>query len=471
MDGLECKEILLSSLLNENPELRIDSEYVLKEYLEYDAKISGMRFERVGSFADVTDGIHTSIEFDDNSDINLISAKAPKNNVFDLQATGYISKRQDSINARTRLRVNDIIISTVGTIGNCAVVNEEILPANSDRHVGIIRLHETSEYYPRYVSTFLLSKYGRFQTKRHTTGNVQPNLFIYKIKELKVPKLSDKFQLLIEKLIIETERLRKEAKVIYENAEKLLSKEIGFGEYSNPNERFSIKAFISSIKSFDRFDAEFYQEKYDILENILRKYDKDIQKLADINEYIFTGEYAEEYYHYEKGLKHFIRGTDIKSGYVEKDDDYCVESERFTKIVKTGDIITGRVGTIGNFGIIDESLDGAVCSDNILCFRLNREYIPEVYALYFNLPTVYELIARLARGSVQQRLNQETLRDILVPLINYEMQVKLKNMVVDSRQYELEARKKNQHAIKMIEIAIEKGENSAIKYYNSMEVG
>ena len=81
----------MSDLLNENLEARIDSEYVLKQYLEYDALISNQPFKKINDIAFVTDGIHSSIDFDENSNINLVSAKAPKKNVFNLSRTGYIS--------------------------------------------------------------------------------------------------------------------------------------------------------------------------------------------------------------------------------------------------------------------------------------------------------------------------------------------------------------------------------------------
>lgn len=193
MDGLEAKEIKVHALLKQNPEFRVDSEYVLKKYLIYDKIISDIPFDYIDNIAFVTDGIHESIDFDESSSINLISAKAPKENVFDLSLTGYISEVHNKLNPRTQLQEDDVIISTVGTIGNCTVVDKSVLPANSDRHVGIIRLNKN--YKPRYASTFLLSKYGRFQSERYTTGNVQPNLFIYKVKVIKIPFISDVFKI------------------------------------------------------------------------------------------------------------------------------------------------------------------------------------------------------------------------------------------------------------------------------------
>ena len=104
----------------------------------------------------------------------------------------FISEDAHSKNPRTALKKDDVIVSTVGTIGNCPVVDESVLPANSDRHVGIIRIEK--DFLPYFLSTFLLTKYGKFQTLRESTGNVQLNLFLYKIRELIVPCLAIDFQ-------------------------------------------------------------------------------------------------------------------------------------------------------------------------------------------------------------------------------------------------------------------------------------
>lgn len=133
----------------------------------------------IGDFCDVTDGIHTSIDYDEESCVNLISATSPRENYFDLSRNAKISEKAHKDNPRTALRLHDVVLSTVGTIGNCAVVDQSVLPANSDRHVGIIRVKK--EYSPYVVSAYLLSKYGRMQTFRETTGNVQPNLFLYNL--------------------------------------------------------------------------------------------------------------------------------------------------------------------------------------------------------------------------------------------------------------------------------------------------
>ena len=262
MDGLECSEISYSTVFTEN---RLDSEFFQKADLFKESQIDALSPVKIGDFAFVTDGIHTSIDFDEDSKINLISAKAPKKNFFDLSGTGYISHNQNNQNPRTQLMDDDVIVSTVGTIGNCAVVNESVLPANADRHVGIIRISKDSLVRPRYLSTFILSKYGQYQTRRFTTGNVQPNLFIYKVKDIKVPIISVDWQNTIENIVLQAETLFAESKRVLLLVEEMLQKNLLISQYLRQN--YSIKTIKESFLLTGRLDAEYYQTKYQMYES------------------------------------------------------------------------------------------------------------------------------------------------------------------------------------------------------------
>ena len=459
MDGHECVEILYSQL---NAEFRIDAEYFYKDNLKMQQQIVDKPHFIVGNIGVVTDGIHTSIDYDENSGINLISATSPRQNIFDLSRKAFISEAAHLANPRTALKENDVIISTVGTIGNCAVVDSDMLPANSDRHVGIIRLKKSIN--PYVMSTFLLTKYGRNQTVRETTGNVQPNLFLYKIREIAIPKFSDNFQELVKNAVLEGQRLLKESKERYNEAEILLEKEIGIDMSVITNGGVSEKSFSECFLVQNRIDAEFYQPKYDKIIDAIQKYDSNVKTIDQIATYVFTGECAEEYFDYKAGLLHYVRGTDINNGLVDIDLEHAVESDKHSKFVTEGDIITGRVGTIGNFGVISEELDGSVCSDNVLCFHLPDKYMPNVYALYFNSQAVKELTNRMSRGSVQQRLNQETLRELIVPYIDTKIQTGINNKIVASFDLKRKSEQLLEDAKVAVEMAIEKSELDAIDW-------
>ena len=463
MDGLECVEIKFSQL---NNEMRLDAEYFHKSNLSMQRLIESKPHIHIGDIdvGTVTDGIHTSIDYDENGYINLISATSPRENVFNLSRSAFISEKAHRANPRTALKERDVILSTVGTIGNCAVVDNTMLPANSDRHVGIIRL--TDKLNPYLLSTFLLSKYGRNQTVRETTGNVQPNLFLYKIREISVPIFSDDFQKRIESAVVYALSLLKRNQKIYNEAEALLEKEIGIDMSSIQDGGISVKSFSECFLIQNRIDSEFYQPKFDRIIDAIIKYDSTAKTIDEIAEYVFTGECAEEYFKYEPGLLHYVRGTDINNGLVNVDLEHAVESDKHSKFVSEGDIVTGRVGTIGNFGVVSNELDGSVCSDNVLCFHLPKNYKPNVYALYFNSQAIKELTNRMSKGSVQQRLNQETLRELMVPYIDLEIQKTIDKKIVASFKLKKKSEQLLEDAKTAVELAIEESEDTAISWLN-----
>ncbi len=231
---IEYSEVMFSELDNI---LRVDAEYFQGAYLRLLNVLKKKDCKLAQEFAYITDGIHSSIDFDENSNINLISAKSPKENIFDLTSNSFISLKQHEENSRTELKKGDVILSTVGTIGNCAVVDESVLPANADRHVGIIRIQRL--FSPYYLASFLLSKYGRFQTIRESTGNVQLNLFIIKLNKLRIPLLSKSFQITIENLVKEAHQKIRKCKLLYQDAENLLLEELGLKDWQLEDSLYS----------------------------------------------------------------------------------------------------------------------------------------------------------------------------------------------------------------------------------------
>ncbi len=464
LEGLEIVELNSKEFRFDNFDFRIDAEYFLKSNLNLLNQLNKIGYEKIDEFSYVTDGIHTSIDYSETSNINLISATSPRENFFDTSRKAFISEEAHLKNPRTALKVNDIIISTVGTIGNCAVVTDSILPANSDRHVGIIRVEK--DFLPNYISTFLLTKFGRFQTWRESTGNVQLNLFIYKIRMLKIAKLSLNFQNKIDLLVKTANSKRLLSKQTYDIAETLLLETIGLDNFEPSKDAVNIKSFKDSFLTTGRLDAEYYQKKYEEIESELKK-NVECDILDNVLIKIDTGEYSPEYFHKDEmlNLTFYIRSTNIKGGQIEFDDNYFVKKNQFVKLAKEKDIVTARVGSVGIFGEIRKEFEGAVYSDNVLCFHLPEKFISSVYVLLFNSRFYFELIDRFARGSVQQRLNQETLKDLIIPIIDYSIQEKIAALVEESFKLKKQSEQLLETAKRAVEVAIEDGEEIAITNY------
>lgn len=468
LEGLEVTILKSTEFLKDNFDFRLDAEYFLKSNLENLKTLNRVGYKKVSDFGYVTDGIHTSIDYCDDSNINLFSATTPRENYFDLTRQVFISKKAHELNPRTALKENDIIISTVGTIGNCAVVNKSVLPANSDRHVGIIRL-ENKDFYPRYISTFLLSKYGRFQTWRESTGNVQLNLFLYRIRTLKIANLTKPFQEKIENLVLLNDLKRSLSKQTYANAESILLKEIGLQNFEPSKEPVNIKSFTVSFGITKRLDAEYYQKKYEqIIDKIKTQKHDTLINIVSISKSIEPGS---DNYSDEGGLP-FYRVSDFnKFGLSKPDkeltDSFVADNKDLIKKLKPkqGTIFFSKDGSVGTAYLLRKDLDG-ITSGAILHLQVKntKEIVPEYLTLALNSKLVQMQAERDAGGSIILHWRKEEIEQVVVPIIDYKKQEQIAELVEESFKLKAESERLLEVAKKAVEMAIEENEIKALKF-------
>jgi len=440
----------------------LDAEYHQKENIKRDSILTKKGYSRIGEFAYVTDGIHTSIDYCDNSNIRLFSATTPRENYFDLSRDVYISKKAHEANPRTALKEDDIIISTVGTIGNCAVVNKSVLPANSDRHVGIIRI-KNDEFLPRFISTFLLTRYGRFQTLRESTGNVQLNLFLYKIRELKIPNLSHKFQSKIEELIVACDTKIGNSNDKYSQAENLLMTELGLENFNPSNGKISIKSLKESFLKTGRLDSEYYQPKYEIVEEKLNEIG--VEKLENICSLINYGTVPTSPYVKNSNSVPYIKGMNLKNCFVdgELDEIENVENLQDKFFTKENDIIISQMGTVGDVGIVTKEQENYLFASFTIRARLNDDrFNPYFVGAYIqNVAKEYYLYRNIALASVRQNTDLPTIKNMPIPLVKKDIQDEIASYIWQSMEYSKKAKELLKISTKAVEIAIEKDEEMA----------
>lgn len=455
LEGLEISEIRVSML---NEELRIDAEYFSKQNISGIKRLSDFGTIKINDIAEVTDGIHTSIDYDENSRINLISAGSPKENVFDLSRNVFISEKAHKENPRTALRKNDVIISTVGTIGNCAVVDESVLPANCDRHVGIIRIKK--DYSPYVLSTFLLSKYGRLQTMRESTGNVQLNLFIYKLKELLIPAFSKDFQSKIESLVKSAHAKLEESKSLYAQAENLLLCELGMlnenlSESSKQcgGANVSIKRFSDVFQS-GRLDSEYYQKKYDRLFEILRK--KECRTLGEIVLVRKSFDPGSDAYQ-DEGIP-FVRVSDItKDGISETSLHLSPADFNIPELKPKKDtILLSKDGSVGIAYKVQKDLNIFTSGALLHLTVKDKNVLPDYLTLVLNSFVVKLQAERDSNGAIIQHWRPSDVEKTLVPILPSEIQSKIASLVQSSFVCRAESSRLLQNAKTLVEQEIEK---------------
>ncbi|MCZ8090681.1 restriction endonuclease subunit S [Flavobacterium sp.] len=87
---------------------------------------------------------------------------------------------------RSILKHKDILITIAGaTIGKCAIVQQEILPANTNQALAIIRLLENINN--KYIFYILKSNHMAKYIEMNVKGSAQPNLNLQQLNDFKIP--------------------------------------------------------------------------------------------------------------------------------------------------------------------------------------------------------------------------------------------------------------------------------------------
>lgn len=461
LKGLEVTEVLFSEVALDNDVLRCDAEYFEKGILAALHRLGAMNAVPLASLASITDGIHTSLPFVDDGEVKVLSAKHPKDNYIATSHFERITSVFHEKNPRTALRENDVLISTVGTIGNAAVVTPDILPANSDRHIGIIRVDQRglSEF---FLSTFLVSRYGRMQAVRETTGNVQPNLFISKIGRLLIPRFDSKFEKTISDRVARAYSLRKQGFDTLKQTEQSLLNTLGLDAWTPPESlsyvRTSTEAFAAG-----RLDSQYFAPR---VNELMKRLGRDGLRLCDVapaRHERFTPASVGEFDYIEIGGL----GTDGTAT-----AERLLQSEapsRATQHVRFGDVITSTVRPIRRLSaLIGQAQDGSVCSSGFVVLE-PQKISSEVLLTYLRLPLVCELMDLHTSATMYPAISEGDLLSLPIPAIDANTQRTIEKSVREAAASRDKADSLLDAAKRAVEIAIEDSETAALAYLKAAQ--
>lgn len=133
----------------------------------------------------ITDGEHNSVVDDENGKYFLLSSKNIKNGsiIYDKKDRKINDSAFSKIRKRTKLEKDDVLITTVGTIGEVAIIKDEKPIYDFQRSVGIIKCNKT-KLLPKYLFYSLMN--DKSQLIHNSEGAVQKCLFLTKLGDLNI---------------------------------------------------------------------------------------------------------------------------------------------------------------------------------------------------------------------------------------------------------------------------------------------
>jgi len=440
-----------------NDEFRIDAQYFQKRYLLEDACRRNFNTVPLGSQAFITDGPHGYHEVDPSSTIAMLTAKCAKMWFASRDGADTISLGTHQSNQRSSLNVEDLILSTRGTVGACAIVEENILPANIDQDVARIAVYQGACVSPKYLLAYLNSCFGYDWIIRNSTGMVQQGLSLAKVRNLPIPILSTELQDKISKLIDLASHTRQLSVGLSTQAETTLLRALGLENWQAPEPlsyiRDSREAFAAG-----RLDAEFFTPR---VKDMLARLGRDGLTILDV-----APARKERFIPATNGDFHYIEignlGTDGTA-----QAEYLPQREapsRATQYVRAGDVITSTVRPIRRLSaVIDAGQDGFVCSSGFVVLQ-PRAIRSDVLLTYLRLPPVCALMDLHTSASMYPAISETDLLSLPIPNIPVDIQQTIEKSALAARQAKQRATQLLDAAKRAVEIAIERDEKTALEY-------
>jgi len=165
----------------------------------------------------------TSIGFNfTENGINFIKIESiTKVGKFIKSKFAYINSDCNNAMLRSQLKSKDILFSIAGALGRTAIVDDSILPANTNQALAIIRLKEDSLLNMNYLYIILQSAFIQEQISGLKVGVAQPNLSLTQIGDFKIPlppleiqkeivKVCEVVDSAVEKANVEIEKVKNE---------------------------------------------------------------------------------------------------------------------------------------------------------------------------------------------------------------------------------------------------------------------
>lgn len=466
MDGLEAIEINLN-ICKGIIDFRIDASTYKKDYVKTDKILKSLN---VSSIEEKMKSIQNFGAYSLCNDIVFADQGVPflmtqnvRHNYIDWNDIRYVDEASHNMLHKSHCRKGQVLVTMAGEyLGRVAVYDQDFV-CSSNQAIAKITLKDGIS--PYYVATFLNSRYGQNQINRFKTVTGQPNINMALIKSLMIPIPSDRFSSIIEKNIISSNKMFQQANSYYCGAMNLCLKEIGLLDYKRKQEVCSIKTFSDSFGSSGRLDAEYYQEKYDdLLEMLHRFHCKKLGNLVKITKSIEPGSDC----YSDMGIP-FVRVSDVtKYGITEPKIKlpYNIVNNMEDLFPTKGTILLTKDGSVGIAFRVEEEKP-FITSSALLHLNVleENEINPDYLTVLLNSKTVQMQTERNTGGSVIQHWKPSEIADVIIPILDKDIQDKIADKARKSFEFRKESQILLSRAIELVETSIEQGEDVALKSY------
>ena len=399
-------------------------------------------------------------------------ANPPKSEISDLKinlsvsfipmemlGNGLINKKEegkvaDFINAGySYFTENDILVAKITPCmehGKCAIAKDLMNGIGfGSTEYNVFRIKDNrilTEYLFAYLNRDIIKKQAE-NNMIGTSGRQRVPISFY--ENLQIPIVDIIFQKKLKKKYDDAHSRREQSQILYRQAEELLLETIGLKDFTPSQEKVSIKTFKESFWKTGRLDAEYYQLKYEKIENKIKQYKTGFSYIGE---------------HFEQN-KQIIDCSEKQYNYIEIGDINVGDGSHSFNMVDAaelpanakiksnrGDLLISKVRpNRGAVSIIDENIHNLVVSGAFTVLKENSNYKKEV--LFILLRTIHykEWLLKYNVGTSYPVIKDEDVLTLPIPLIDERVQLEIADLIEKSFSFRRKSEKLLREAKEMVE--------------------
>lgn len=441
---------------------RLDAEYYQPEYLEAARTIKNHNYKRLGEIITILTDYHANGSYEllrnnvrllSEPDFSLmVRAVDLERDNFDLDVR-YVSKEAYEFLKKTKIFGREIIIDKIGNTGAVYLMPKLNSPVTLGMNLFLLRPKEGID--PEFIYIFLNSKFGKLLISQKITGTVPTSIDKDSVRSIVIPIVHKSFSDKIRKLVDGVFDLKEKSRTYFSQAENLLLEELGLRNFKIEDD-LSYIINLSEIKSARRADAEYFQPKYEKLISKIKS--KNVKPLTDVVEDVPArfnpNSKPDESFRYVE-LANINLSIGVIDGYSEVSGKEA--PSRAKRLLKIGDVIVSSVeGSLEKVALVDSDYEGSLASTGFFQFR-GKEILPEVLLVLAKSIVLQMQLEKWCAGTILTAVPQESLKNIIVPILPKPTQQKIADLVQKSHQARKKSKELLEEAKRKVEEMIEKG--------------
>ena len=364
--------------------------------------------------------------------INFIKIECFEGNLINQEKCAFIDIITHSTELkRSILQEGDILFAIAGaTIGKCNVVQSEILPANTNQALAIVRLkqNENREFVYRLLASYKMQKY----ITDNVSVGAQPNLNLEQIGNFLFA-----YPLFSEQTAIAT--ALSDIDALIGELDKLIAKKQGI-------KHATMQQLLTGKKRLSGFGST---SKYKQTEIGVIPEDWEVKPLNEITSLMtngFVGISKSHYTDFDNGVI-YIQGFNVEENSFNFTGIKKVTEEfhkRHSKsCLQEGDLLTIQTGDVGLTTIVPKELAGSNCHALIITRFKKGKFEPKFFSYYFNSWKGKKQLKEIETGTTMKHINVGHMIDVQIPIPPLKEQTAIANILsdMDSEISQLEGRR------------------------------